>query len=393
MSGLIVDLDKCIGCSKCVRSCTQHGIEVVDKKAVVTDSCVMCGICVDSCPVKALRIEKEKTDAVTLTDYKNVWVFAQQIDGEILPVAYELLGKGRELADRKGAKLVAVLGEKAESDNPAKLIAYGADEVLYCIDERLAEADSNVYTTWICRLIDTYRPEIVLFGATNFGRELAPSVAVRVKTGLTADCTVLEIDDETGLLRQTRPAFGGNLMATITCPNHRPQMATVRAGVLPPCKPDETRAGKVTHLSLTEEDVSLVHIIEKITQDNSDSITKADIIVDVGKGIGSQKNLPLMKRFAELIGAKLGCSRPLVESGWCEYKHQVGQTGSAVAPKLLICIGISGAIQHLAGIGGAETIIAINSDPTAPIFGVANYSVVGDCVDIVKSIVTQLENR
>ncbi len=392
MSGLKIDAEKCIGCKKCVRSCTQNGIEVVERKARVTDSCVVCGICVDSCPVGAISVEKDTVSGPE-TESRDVWVFVQQTEGVILPVAFELLGKGRELADVKGCHLVAVIGEGAESGNAGRLIAAGADEVILCADERLAEANTDVYIRWICRLLEERRPEIMLFGATTFGRELAPGVAVRMRTGLTADCTVLEIDPETGLLRQTRPAFGGNLMATITCPNHRPQMATVRAGVLPAAVPDESRTGTVTRTKLEASDEVLVKLLEKISLDNSDSITRADIIVDVGKGIGSKKNLPLMKRFAELIGGKVGCSRPLVEAGWCEYKCQVGQTGSAVAPKLLICVGVSGAIQHLAGIGGAETVIAINSDPAAPIFGVSTYSVVGDCIEIVKNMVEQLENR
>ncbi len=402
MSGLRVDEKACIGCGRCVRACASAGIELVgerpDRVAQVTPSCILCGMCVDACPVGALSIERDEEDtAVDLAAYHDVWVFAQTDEGTVLPVVDELLGKGRELADGRGCRLVAVLGEGepdgAEPDTRAHLIACGADEVIVCSDPRLTTPDAEIYAAWITDLIKSYRPEIVLFGATGFGRELAPGVAARVRCGLTADCTVLQIDPETGLLQQTRPAFGGNLMAMIVCPDHRPQMATVRAGVLPAAEPDPSRTGSITEVTLDPAIASHVQVLETLASSDDDSITDADVLVVVGRGIGSEKNLPLMEHLADLLGAKLGCSRPLVEAGWCEYKHQVGQTGSSVAPKLLISIGVSGAIQHLAGIGGAETIIAINSDPDAPIFGVSQYCVVGDCLETVKELNTLLEAR
>ena len=439
-SGLVVNQETCVGCGKCVRACASHGIELVGekphRKARVTDGCVMCGMCVGVCPFGSLAIvksaasdEAEGAEGAAaegaesgLAAYRDVWVFAQQNGGVVAPVAFELLTKGRELADELGCKLVAVYGEGAEAvaegadegtagkagaagstarDNIDLLAAYGADEVVFCRDDRLADPDCEVYTAWICRLIEERRPEIVLYGATSFGRELAPSIATRIRTGLTADCTVLRIDPETRLLQQTRPTFGGNLMATIVCPDHRPQMATVRPGVLKAAELDpasgtvsNAKPGRVvtrTETHLTSDDVSRVKVIERLPPAGEDSITNAEALVVVGRGIGSQKNLPLMRRLAELLGAKLGCTRPLVESGWLEYKHQVGQTGVSVAPKLLVSIGVSGAIQHLAGIGGAETIVAINSDPDAPIFGVSRYAAVGDCLEIVRALVEELE--
>lgn len=434
MSGIQIDLAKCVGCKKCEKACAQNGIQVINKKAVVNDNCVMCGICVDSCPVGAIRMEKEGAGAgIGTKDCKDIWVFAGQSHGVIHPVAYELLGKANELAAEKNkldpakeCHVVALLGEGQERGNRERLLEAGANEVLYCYDERLEEPNADMYIQWICDLVRERNPEIILFGATVFGRELAPGVAVRLQAGLTADCTVLEIDGETGLLRQTRPAFGGNLMATIVCPNTRPQMATVRPGVFKSCAhknedsvenspvisegvdkasadkydaEDYIRRNEKTSFSsmietFLEPSLSpLVQIIEEVAATETGSITQAEIIVDVGRGIGSKKNLKLMREFAELIGGQLGCSRPLVESGWCEYKHQVGQTGSTVSPKILYCIGVSGAIQHLAGIGGAQTIIAINNDPSAPIFGVSNYSVVGDCVEIIKAAVEELKQN
>ena len=273
------------------------------------------------------------------------------------------------------------------------LIRAGADEVIVCRDERLSSLDAEVFAPWICSLARERKPEVILYGATAFGRELAPGVAVRLQTGLTADCTVLELDPATGLLQQTRPAFGGNLMATIVCPAHRPQMATVRPGVFAAPAPDSERIGAVSEVALDAALTSRVRVLEVEPAHDAASVADAERLVVVGRGIGSKKSLPLMRKLADLLGAELGCTRPLVEAGWLEYRHQVGQTGASVAPELLISVGVSGAIQHLAGIGGAKTVIAINDDPEAPIFGAAQYKVVGDCIEVVQSLVERLEAK
>lgn len=408
MTGLIIDETACRGCGACVRACASHGVEMVgerpDRTARVTDGCILCGMCVDACPFDAIELVRATASdpaAEKALEAADVWVFAQQADGAVAPVVFELLGKARELADARGCRVVALLGlgdgsgatdeTPLDADPIGELITRGADEVVFCRDERLAAPSTDVYARWICDLAAERSPEILLFGATSFGRELAPTVAARLQTGLTADCTVLQIDAETGLLHQTRPAFGGNLMATIMCPDRRPQMATVRAGVLPAAEPDASRTGLRTETRLAADNLPAVRVVERQPAGDDDSIADAEVLVVVGRGIGSQKNLPLMEHLAELLGAKLGCSRPLVEAGWCEYRRQVGQTGLSVAPKLLVSIGVSGAIQHLAGIGGAQTVIAVNSDPSAPIFGVSQYSAVGDCVEIVRAWVGLLE--
>ena len=315
--------------------------------------------------------------------------------GAIAPVSFELVSKARELADARGAKVVAVLGEApvASTANEQDLIAMGADSVLVCRDERFARNDAEIYAHFVCDLARDRKPEIILYGATPFGRELAPGVAVRLQTGLTADCTALEMDAESGLLQQTRPAFGGNLMATIVCPAHRPQMATVRPGIFKVAEADSARTGTVEEVSLDASVVSHVDVEEAAHAEEEASIADAERLVIVGRGIGSKKALPLMKRFAELLHADLGCTRPLVESGWLEYRHQVGQTGVSVSPKLLVEVGVSGAIQHVAGIGGAECVVAINEDPSAPIFSSAQYSVVGDAVEVVSELVRKLEEK
>ena len=420
MSGLVVTTEKCVGCRRCERVCANAGIEVIDRKAHVLDGCVSCGMCVDACPVGALSIEKD-TAGVDLSEYENIWVFAQ-VDsaGAVLPVARELLGKARELADERACELVAVLGEPsgagtadgavaAEADDAAatataeadanvlSLLAAGVDEVIRTRDERLAENDAEVYAAWLCDLARERKPEVILYGATNFGRELAPRVAVLLQTGLTADCTILEMDTEKGLLQQTRPAFGGNLMATIVCPSHRPQMATVRPGIFSAPEPREIRSVIVEDVPLAEGVERHVRVLSREAAGTDGSITDADVLVVMGRGIGSKKALAPVRRLVELLGERLGCkveigcTRPVVEAGWLDYTHQVGQTGVSVAPKLLLSLGVSGAIQHLAGISGAQTIVAVNDDPEAPIFGAAQYKVVGDCHELVEQLIAQLE--
>lgn len=399
MPGLIIDSEACVGCGRCVRACANGGIVVEGERphrlAYATDACVFCGGCVDACPVGAIAIEKgASADTVDLAAFHDIWVFVQTCaEGTVAPVAFELVGKARELAAQRGCSVVAVLGESpaAPLGSADALIAAGADRVLRCRDERLAQNDAGVYARFICDLARERKPETILFGATPFGRELAPGVAYSLQTGLTADCTVLEMDAESGLLQQTRPAFGGNLMATIVCPERRPQMATVRPGIFAAPEPDAARAGEVEDVELEAAVSSVVEVLERAHADEEASIADAERLVVLGRGIGSKKALPLMRRLAELIGAEIGCTRPLVESGWLEYRHQVGQTGVSVAPKLLVSIGVSGAIQHLAGISGAETVIAINDDPAAPIFGAAQYSVVGDAAEVVSELVAKLE--
>lgn len=389
MAGLKIDQEKCVGCGLCVKSCAANALNIENKKAVVNDNCVLCGICVDSCSFQALSIEKEQSEEIDLSKYNGIWVFAEQHMGKVLPVAYELLGKGEKLARQRDCKLTALLFGKDVASEAQKLIAYGADQVLLCEDDRLADNLDENYVELFDKLLNKYKPEILLFGATGFGRSIAPRVAARVRTGLTADCTLLEIDSETGLLQQTRPAFGGNLMATIVCPNHRPQMATVRPGVMSALESNDSRKGKVIPVSMPKQEIENIELLEQILTPEIDTIADAQIIVSAGRGIGSQKNLALVHQLAELLGGTVGVTRPLVDIGWSEYKYQIGQTGSTVAPKLLITCGISGAIQHLAGISGAETIIAINSDPDAPIFSVAHYKVVGDCVEILKKLISE----
>lgn len=396
MTGLVIDAEKCVGCRRCVRACGSAGVVVEGRLARPTDTCILCGACIDACPVGAISIERDGGADIDLAAYRDIWVVAQGAGAEAVePVAFELVGRARELAQVRGCRVVAVLGQAAGA-TPAvaeALAAAGADEVLWCRDDRLAALDAEVYATWLVELVRERRPETVLIGATAFGRELAPAMAVRLRTGLTADCTVLDIDRETGQLQQTRPAFGGNLMATIVCPGHRPQMATVRPGIFAAPEPDASRPARLTEVALDPAVRGRVRTLALEPAGSTGSITQADVLVVAGRGIGSKKNLPVVRRLAELLGGEVGCTRPLVEAGWLEYHHQVGQTGVSVAPRLLIALGVSGAIQHLAGISGAETIVAVNEDASAPIFGVSQYQVVGDCIEVARELIARLEAR
>ncbi|MBE6929103.1 MAG: electron transfer flavoprotein subunit alpha [Ruminococcaceae bacterium] len=383
--GLVINKDLCIGCGLCVDACSSSALRLEDGYAVLDESlCTLCGICRESCPQEALRIERDEVSTCDVTAYHDVWIFAEREDA-MLPVALELTGCARTLADARGCRVAALLpgGTDAEAD---VLIAAGADMVLTGNDVLLTLKLEEPYAEWFSRLAKDRKPEIMLFGATAFGRSLAPRVAAALGTGLTADCNELTIDPESGLLHQTRPAFGGNLMATIITPTHRPQMATVRPGVMPVPAADPSRRGTVEQVG-AELRQGLVKLLSETQSSGGSDLQKAEIIVSAGRGIGQRKNLQLVRDLAEKLGGTMGVSRPLVEMGWARQDQQIGQTGCAVGPKLLITCGISGAIQHLAGIANAETIVAINTDPDAPIFSVADYKLVGDAVEILKTLI------
>ncbi len=390
MAGLVIDKSLCRGCKKCLSSCAVGALSMEGKLACVDeDACVLCGICIQSCPFKAISISKNEGDIDNL-DCKGIWVFAEQQGGEALPVAYELISKGRELAEDLNEVLTVVYFAPEAKSEAEKMLLYGADRVIICEDENFANLREDIYCNKLSQLCNEYNPNILLFGATSFGRSLAPKLAAKLQTGLTADCTVLEIDKEKRLLEQTRPAFGGNLMATIVCPYHRPQMATVRPGVMQANKPKKSSDGEIITVPYDESFKSMIEIIKEKSIE-SETIADAEIIVAVGRGAGNAKTLAMAEELAEMLGGVIGCTRPLVDTGLCEYKYQIGQTGCSVAPKLLISCGISGAIQHLAGIANAENIIAINNDKDAAVFNVADYKIVGDCTEVLKELINSLK--
>ena len=326
-------------------------------------------------------------------DYKGVWVFAEQRDGALQKVSLELLGKGRDIADKLSEKLTAVLLGHQIEGLAKTLVAHGADEVITVDNILLKNYTTDGYTKVLCDLANDKKPSVIFIGATNIGRDLGPRVAARLKTGLTADCTGLDVDEETKNLLMTRPAFGGNIMATIECPDHRPQMSTVRPGVFTvPC-PDEKLSGKIESVksNIQEEDVRTQ--VEKIVKSlkNTVDITEADVIVAGGRGVGSKEGFNLLKELADVLSGVVGCSRAAIDAGLVDKSYQVGQTGKTVRPKLYIACGISGAIQHLAGMQESEYIIAINKDASAPIMGVADLAVEGDLYKIVPEMINELK--
>lgn len=392
MASINIIEDKCVGCKRCVSACPFAAIEMVDKKAVIGPKCTLCGSCVESCKLNAINFVKDEMVAKDLSDYKGIWVFAEQRYGKLRTVAFELINQAKVLAKDLDVQVSAVVLGNNIKNLSQELIAYGADEVLVMDAPWLNDFNDHVYGEVMVDLINEYKPEIVLIGATANGRSLAPHISATLGTGLTADCTQLQIDVEKRQLMQTRPAFGGNLMATIVCPNHRPQMSTVRPKVFKPAEPDYLRSGKVTLLSVPTEVQGFVKLLKNLDNEDGLNLSDADIIVGVGKGIGSEKNIKLAQELADALGGALGASRPVVDSGWMPYSQQVGQTGKTVAPKIYIACGISGAIQHLAGLAEIETIIAINNDPDAPIFKVAHYGIVGDVREILPLLTEQVKN-
>ena len=322
---------------------------------------------------------------------KNVFVIAEQRDGELQKVSTELIGKARELADDLGQEVYAILlGEnvKAKAD---VLIHHGADKVIVVDHPLLKEYVTEPYAKSIYTIVERYDPEIVLFGATSIGRDLAPRLAARIHTGLTADCTGLEIDSETRLLRMTRPAFGGNLMATIVCQNFRPQMATVRPGVMTPMENDNNRKGEVImeDVGLTDADMN-VKIIEVAKEEKKKlDITEARVLVSGGRGLGGPEGFDLLAELAEAMEGEISSSRASVDAGWIEKARQVGQTGKTVRPDIYFALGISGAIQHLAGMEESGLIIAINKSDSAPIFDVADLGIVGDLNKVLPKLIEQ----
>lgn len=394
MAVKVID-EKCTGCSTCVDACPFEAIEMKGDKAYIKDNCTSCGACVDACPFDAIvKEDEEKIESDDISKYKGVWVFAEQREGKLLNVAVELLGEGRKIADKLGVELTAVLLGNKVDDIAEKLVKYGADVVLYAESELLEIYTTDGYTKVITELIKERKPEIMLIGATNIGRDLGPRLSARVHTGLTADCTRLEIDEEDNKLLMTRPAFGGNLMATIVCPDHRPQMSTVRPGVMERAKYDENRKGRIelVDIELTEEDIKAK--VENVVKSGKAEVPleEAKIIVAGGRGLGTKEGFELVEKLAKKLGGVVGASRATVDEGWIEHSHQVGQTGKTVRPKLYIACGISGAIQHLAGMQDAECIIAINKNPDAPIFKIADYGIVGDVTEIIPAMLEALDN-
>ena len=320
-------------------------------------------------------------------DYKDIWILAEQWEGKLQEISFELLTRGLDLQNQRKCRLNAmVFAEDIAEEELQKLIDCGADKVIFVKAPELKYFLIEPYAACMLDLVDRFKPETILAGATSTGRTLMPYVAIKTKAGLTADCTLLEYDEDTDNLLQTRPAIGGNIMATIKTPDHRPQMATVRPKSTRPALPQEGRTGEIIVEKPTVNLSSRVERIKTIPDEEEIPLQDAERVVVVGRGIKKAENLPLIKAFADEIGAAIGASRDAVDRGWLSYSHQVGLSGKTITPKLYIGLGVSGAIQHLAGMQTAENIIVVNSDPDAQIFQVADFGIVGDLFEVLPEL-------
>ncbi|MHA1376847.1 MAG: FAD-binding protein [Candidatus Helarchaeota archaeon] len=393
--GIKINLKECTGCGTCVGICPFGGIEIINDKARITGDCSLCGACVDICPVKAITIEREelKVEKIDISQYKGVWIIGEHYNCNIHNVVYQLLGKGRELADKLNEKLsVVLLGWDLEK-NFKELGQFGADEIIYIKSPLLKNYYSELYVKLVTNLIFEDKPEIVLMGATPIGRDFAPRISKKLNAGLTADCTGLEIDSESrSLLLQTRPTFGGNIMAIIKNPHSRPQMSTVRPGIFK-IPPKMEKKPKIRIIEpLINEKKLLTKIVKIIKREKKKiNLEDAKIIVAGGRGVGSKENYKIIEKLANVLNAEVGGSRVAVELSWVAPEQQIGQTGKTVSPKLYIACGISGAIQHRVGIERSQIIVAINKDPDAAIFNIAHYGIVGDLHKVIPALIKELE--
>lgn len=392
--GISVIEEKCKGCNLCVKACPFNAIELLNRLAIINDKCTMCGACTGVCPFNAIELEKDVKDTKDLSQYKDVWVFAEQREGKLMPVVIELLGEGYKLAQEIGCKLGAILLGDDVEELSKELSEYGAEKIYLCKSPLLKDFTTDAYTKVISETIEKYKPEIVLLGATHIGRDLAPRIAARVDTGLTADCTCLEIDPEDKKIRQTRPAFGGNVMATIVCPNHRPQMSTVRPGVMEKAVFNPLNVAEIINVNfdLEEKDIR-TKLIKRVKNGNEViSLTDANVIIAGGKGLGNKEGFDLLKQLANKLGGTIAASRACVDEGWIDHSYQVGQTGTTVKPTIYFACGISGAIQHVSGMKSSDIIVAINKNENAPIFEIADYGIVGDLYQILPMLIENIGN-
>lgn len=388
-----VELDKCTGCGICAKICPFGAIEIIDKKAQIQAHCALCGACVEACGFGAIELIRTRVKTEDLSVYRDVWVFAEVKDDKLKSVSLELLTKAKELAKDLNQGCCALLIGNNIKDLCKELAAYGADKVYLAEHELLQSYSTDAYAPIIIGLISKYKPNIVIYPATKLGRDLAPRVAAALELGLTADCTGLSIKD--GLLLQTRPAFGGNVMADIITPFTRPQMATVRPNVMPKGEANYSKEAEIINVNVNLNATAIRTVIKeliKIPPPPGKSIEEADIIVAGGRGVGSKEGFKILEELAKELNAAIGGSRVAVEQGWLPKQAQVGQSGTTVSPKLYIACGISGAIQHQVGMKSSKLIIAINKDPEAPIFNIADYGIVGDLFEVVPALTEAVRN-
>ena len=384
--------DLCTGCRICLKACAYDAIDMIDKKAVINEKCTICGACVDVCKLDAILIIRRFFKGQDTSAYAGISLYAEHHDGKLASVVREIIGAARGLKKDLGKNISAILLGNKVKPLAEELISYGVDEVWLIDDPRIGDYAEDVQSDLVAQILVEKKPEIFLGGGTIMGRSLLPRAAAKILTGLTADCTELDIDGENKLLRQTRPAFGGNIMATILCDKHRPQMATVRHKVMPEADKIEGYQGKIIDMGHIPIPEPIIEVLEFIREEGETvNLAEADFIVSGGRGLKDPKNFYLIEDLAHALGGAVGASRAAVDAGWIPYSHQVGQTGKTVNPTIYVACGISGAIQHLAGMKSSDIIIAINSDCNAPIFDVAHYGIVGNLFEVIPEVVKQLK--
>ena len=378
-----------------LKICPFDAFSYVGGKLDITAACKMCKMCVRKGPAGVVTEVKEEETVPTVDKslWRGICVYVDHDGGKIHRVTYELIGKARELATVTGHPVYALMLGCEIGDAAKRLLYYGVDRVFTYDDEALRDFRIEPYTAAFCDMIDKIKPSSILVGATNLGRQLAPRVAARCRAGLTADCTVLEMKENTDLV-QIRPAFGGNIMAQIISPNHRPQFCTARYKVFSEPRPATTPSGEIVPMTVAKESLaSKIEILDSVIKPKGIDISEADVIVAVGRGASSEAMRAQAQELADLLGGMLACTRPLVEANILDAKHQIGLSGRTVKPKFIICLGISGAVQFAAGMKSSDCIVAVNLDKNAPIFDVAHYGVVGDACEILPMLIARVKEE
>ena len=395
MGKLIVHQDKITSAEimeAVIAVCPFNALENKDGKLDINAGCKLCKLCVKKGPAGVMEfVEDEVKPSVNKDDWKGIAVYVEHEEGVIHPVTFELIGKAKELAAKINHPVYAVFIGSDIKGRVDELRHYGVDKVFCCDNPELKYFKIETYTSAFEAFINKVKPTAILVGATSVGRQLAPRIAARFKTGLTADCTILDMKENTDLV-QIRPAFGGNIMAEIHTPRTRPQMATVRYKIMEAPKRQAEATGEIEKLEVKPEDLKTnIEVLSVTAKPKETSIENADVLIVAGRGVKKKEDLAQLKELADLLGGEVACTRPLVEAGWMDAKHQIGLSGRTVRPKLIITCGVSGAIQFVAGMDHSDLIFAINSDPKASIFKVANYAVIGDLYEIVPALIARIK--
>lgn len=393
MAFIIVDSKKCNLCGHCVEICPFKACEIAEGSLEINAACKMCRLCMKNCPNGAISITESEEPRINKDEWKGIMLFVEHLEGEIHPITYELAGKASELAKKIGHPVYAVFIGSNISGIADELTAYGIDRVFVYDYKQLKYFKADIYANVLEDCIRKVKPAVVLVGATPIGRSLAPRLSSRFRTGLTADCTKLDIRSNTDLV-QIRPAFGGNIMARIVTQNSRPQFATVRYKVMDPAEHIPGIKGVVEHCKINVNRLnSQTEVLDVKRKEKQPDITEADVLVVAGRGLKEKKDLAMLEELATLLGGQIASTRGLVEDGWMHYTKQIGLSGRTVKPKLIITCGVSGAVQFTAGMNGSDNIIAINNDKNAPIFKIAHYGLVGDLYEIVPALIDRIEKE